>query len=86
MSWILNKGADVDQTDFNGNTAMHTVVHAKAEQSIECAKMLLEFGASLTTTNQLNYTPLDEAKATENAELVALFETFLSSSASKKEV
>ena len=53
---LLKLGADVKAKDYEGNTALH---HACIYNHESIARILLQFKASVKTTNKRGLTPLD---------------------------
>ncbi len=83
LSWLLNKSADPNQADSEGNTALHTLARVKPGSStatvLECAKLLVSAGASLGAINSDNRTPFAEAEAFSHAELCSFLRVYLCS-------
>jgi ankyrin repeat protein len=59
VTLLLLRGADPNQQDKNGNTALH---HAVETSMIDAIPILIEYGASLEIANNQGQTPLDLAK------------------------
>ncbi|CAF1169182.1 unnamed protein product, partial [Didymodactylos carnosus] len=68
---LLDAGAQPNQVDFQGNTALH---HAAAGygENIECIKSLIARGADVNIANEEGSTPLIVAKENSNDALVKL--------------
>lgn len=69
VSKLLEKGADVDVVDTNGNSALHTAVINDNEYIVA---MLLRYNARKDLLNRENLSPLDLAKINESEECVKL--------------
>jgi ankyrin repeat protein len=55
---LINYGADINKTDCNGNTPLHT---AASKGNFEVVKFLVEAGANPIAKNSKGKTPLDLA-------------------------
>lgn len=55
LIWLIENGADVNHRDKNGYSALH---FAGQEKRFECAKLLIDKGANLETTDHYGNTPL----------------------------
>ena len=60
VMYLLNWGADPNESSSAGNTPLHTAARAG---ETEIAKILLETGASTSKVNDVNQTALDAAAA-----------------------
>jgi len=49
VSWLLDKGIDVNQLDEEGNTALDISVRNKDNPYSDCVRLLVKAGASLNT-------------------------------------
>ncbi len=67
---FIDKGADVNMRDSNGNTALHLVSGNRAENKNAGIKMLLARGADVNATSTMGSTPLHNAVG--NAEALKL--------------
>jgi ankyrin repeat protein len=70
---LLEKGADVNKIDIDGNTALHYAA-SSAENAIakSYCEMLLEFGADANVVNNAKKKALDVAVGRNNEPLVKL--------------
>lgn len=66
----LDKGADINTIDSNGNTAL--IFAVKEEKSIELISFLIEKGAKVNMTDEESWTPLFYAVEQSNFDLVKL--------------
>jgi len=69
IKYLIERGADVEAKDNNGNTPLHLAVWSN---HIETAKLLIERGADLEAKNKYGQTPLDWASYKDNIELAKL--------------
>ena len=65
---LLEHGADIDNVDHKGNTALHV---ASYHGHVETVKLLLESGAQMKI-NDLEKTPLDVALDEEEEDVVGI--------------
>ena len=68
---LLEKGANIDQKDFNGWTALHHAFHGNSPDVI---KMLLQLGATRDIKSRYGETPIDVARGLTHEEAVRLLE------------
>eukprot|EP00794_Sanderia_malayensis_P016813 gene16813-18509_t len=59
LHWLLQKGANKDRQDHNGNTASHL---SAALAKLECLNCLMKHGADLSLPNNAGETSLDAAR------------------------
>jgi ankyrin repeat protein len=62
---LIRHGADVNATDYNGNTPLH-IKASDGEESFDVIEVLLNNGADKERTNKFNEKPYDIAKARED--------------------
>ena len=71
ISVLLDNGADVNQTDSSGNTALHKgCVYGNSARNTACVKMLLDGGADTDIQNELGATPLQLALMQQHTDVV----------------
>jgi ankyrin repeat protein len=70
LAELLQHQLDISKADCYGNTALHL---AALENRVECAKFLLERGASPLVKNVDKLTPIDCAFSARSQELVRHF-------------
>ena len=51
-----------EQADHDGNTALH---YASANGHLECARVLLQFGANAGASNAFGWTPIDYSRTVQ---------------------
>jgi tetratricopeptide (TPR) repeat protein len=66
---LLTEDCDVNEKDYKGNTALHTLVIQGGDLSI--AELLVSKNMTIDTKNQEGYTPLQVAATLGNKKLVA---------------
>lgn len=70
--WLLEKGADPNQTDKRGNTALHEAASRGINPKV--VQALLEAGGRKNAKNQDGLTPLDIAKMKKREKLLPLLD------------
>jgi ankyrin repeat protein len=58
VEFLLDKGADVNHKNYNGNTPLHIAI---VNQDLEVCKVLISRGADVSITNNEGKTPLQVA-------------------------
>jgi ankyrin repeat protein len=67
--YLLDKGANVNAVDSDGNTALYTAVLARR---VETVRMLISRGAKVNTRNLMDFTPIASAAAAGSTEIVGV--------------
>jgi len=70
---LIDAGSDVGAVARN-EMLVQPLHSAAANGNVESCRLLLEAGADPEAKQQQDYTPMDEAKLTNNTELIALLE------------
>jgi ankyrin repeat protein len=71
MKRLLSHGADPDARDDNGNTLLHAAAMNSKDGNIERYEWVLALGGDPEAVNTAGQTPLDRARVTGNAALLA---------------
>jgi ankyrin repeat protein len=69
ISTLLDEGADVNEVDSEGSSALHWAVYSG---QLDAAALLLESGADPNTVDTYDSTPLIDATYNEDVEMVKL--------------
>ena len=64
---LLERGADVNISDFNNGTALHHSVHSN---TLSCMNLILLYGANLNHRDHEGYTALDAAEQYGRPDLI----------------
>ena len=64
---FLNKGANVNATDWDCNTPLHLAILGN---HIDCVELIIAKGANINAKNKSDKTPLDWAKSVETKQLL----------------
>jgi ankyrin repeat protein len=66
---MVKSGASLDETDFNGNSALHLAILSKQNKY---ARLLINKGADLNLKNKLDLTPLHIASILDNRDIAGV--------------
>lgn len=68
---LLDHGAEINITSYDGSTPLHTQV-AEGEEALEVIELLLAHGANKQARDMDGKTPLDIARRREEVEIIEL--------------
>lgn len=69
---LIEKGADVNAANIDGDTPLHEITYSK-EPKLDIGRLLIDKGANVNATNEDGKSARDYAEESGNAELLALF-------------
>jgi hypothetical protein len=71
LALLISRGANVDETDADGNTALHSAFRVMPPRR-DILRVLVEHGANLHARNRAGQTPLDRADAETKAYMLGI--------------